>query len=70
MSTTENYVFLKLNRKLRGKKPGIIRVQRAGDGKIKDKYWRDRLEDSKIDNCCEIVEMEKPKTKKRKIENG
>ena len=26
------------------------------DGVIKDKYWRNRLEDSKIDNCVSIVD--------------
>ncbi len=58
-----NWLQLNLKRKLRGVGPGVIRVQKGSDGKPKDKFWRDRLEDAAIDGCCEIV---KPASKKLK----
>ena len=37
-----------------------IEVETKG-GIIKDKYWRNRLMDSKIDNCVSIVDNEETK---------
>lgn len=48
---------IKLNTSLRGYPKGIelkIKVDTAGTPL--ERYWRDRLKDSKIDNCIEIVE--------------
>lgn len=55
------WLQLKLNRKLRGQGPGIIRVRKGSGGKPEDKYWRDRLKDAAIDGCCEIVKTESKK---------
>lgn len=58
-----NWLILNLKRKLRGQGPGDIRVEKGSDGQPKDKYWRDRLKDAAIDDCCELV---KPSSKKKK----
>ena len=46
---------------------GIIDVQTDVNGLILNKFWRNRLRDSKIDNCVEII---KTKTQKLKKENS
>jgi len=52
---------LKLRVDLQKYKAGeTIEVKDDGAGTPLDRYWRDRLKDSAIDNCVEIV---KPKTK-------
>ena len=46
----------------------VIRVEADKNGLPLDRYWRDRLKDSAIDDCCEILEKEanhKPIVKKR-----
>lgn len=59
-------VTLKINKKLLDKLPGAtIRVEVDAHGAIKDKFWRDRLNDAKIDNCVEVVHSE-VKTRKNK----
>ena len=58
---------LKLNKSLRGKPVGTIidiRVDKAGTPL--ELYWRDRLTEAKIDNCCEFIETKK-KDKKREV---
>lgn len=50
-----NWLKLKLNRKLNGKNPGVIRVACDADGEPKERFWRDRIEDAKLDNCVEII---------------
>lgn len=37
------------------------------DGVLIDRYWRDRLADSAIDNCISLVEKTKPGTSKSKV---
>lgn len=55
---------IKINKPLRGYKPGAkVPVEFVG-GKPKERYWRDRLADSKIDNCVEVISAaSKPKPK-------
>lgn len=49
-------IELKLNTDLQGKKAGeSFFVDIDVNGTIKDKYWRDRLYDSKHDECVEII---------------
>lgn len=45
---------------LGGKKKGtILTLEIDSEKTIKDRYWRRRFKDSKIDNCVEIVKTEK-----------
>ena len=54
---------VKINKPLKGYKPGAeIAIKFDGD-KPKDRYWRDRLTDSKIDNCVEVVSSTTSKPK-------
>ena len=46
---------LKLNADLKGYKAGQIIPVKYKDGLPVDKYWRDRVKDSVIDNCVEVV---------------
>lgn len=56
---------LKLNTALRGYSAGAqVNVRVDKKGIPLDPYWRDRLKDSRIDNCVEIL----PKIKKKKEE--
>lgn len=51
-----------------GYKSGDIVNVKFDDNNIPlDKFWRNRLKDSAIDNCCEIIE-EKEKLKAPKID--
>lgn len=54
---TSNRCYLKINKPLRGYKPGIkIPIVIDSDtGSPIDPYWRRRLEDAKKDNCVELV---------------
>lgn len=56
------YIYLKLNVDLGGHPKGrIIRV-RCNDGVTPNvKFWRDRIKDSKTDNCLKIVKLTKKK---------
>lgn len=63
---------LKLNTPLRGKPAGsIVRIRFDKNGVALDKYWRNRLEDAKIDKCVEIVrkEVATKRTRKKTQEN-
>lgn len=57
---------LKINAPLRGIKAGTtINIRTDKKGIPKDKYWRDRLRDSAIDNCVEIIKETKTAKSKR-----
>lgn len=59
-------IKLKLNKDMDGKKKdSILSLPTDQDGKIIDSFWARRLEDSKIDNCVEIVQENKKSNKKR-----
>ncbi len=52
---------LKINKPLPGYVVGAeVDVETKG-GVIKDRYWRNRLADAKIDNCVSIVDNKKTK---------
>lgn len=52
---------LRINKSLPGHVVGDeIEVETKG-GVIKDRYWRNRLADAKIDKCVSIVDNEKTK---------
>jgi len=53
---------LKLNAWFPGYTAGQIIKIRCKDGIPIDRFWRDRLKDSKIDSCVEFVKTPKPKT--------
>lgn len=58
----ENKLF-KLNYDLKDKnrtykKGGMVKVKMKDDVPV-NKFWRDKLKDSKIDNCMELVETKK-----------
>lgn len=62
---------LQLNRDLRKfPKGSIIKIETDKDGVPIDRYWRDRLKDSKIDKCVKILskkeleDMEEEKKRK------
>lgn len=57
---------IKLNTDLSGFRKGrIINVNVDEEGTILNQFWRARLEDSKIDNCVEVVIEKKTKSNKR-----
>ena len=74
-------ITLKLNINLKNLKAGSIIKVVAVDGIILDKYWRNRVKDSKIDNCVmltavngvsivcnkDIVKKSEKKTKKSEV---
>lgn len=43
---------------------GVITIGADVDGVPLSKFWRDRLKDSKIDNCVEVIKPSKPKKDK------
>lgn len=43
---------------------GTVIVLDGNDGVPTSKYWRRRLADSKIDNCCEVVQPKESKPEK------
>ena len=57
---------LKLNVPLMGRKAGDIIAVEDSNGVPRDKYWRNRLADSAIDGCVEIVDNRKKSTKEPK----
>jgi hypothetical protein len=60
---------LKLNTDLRGKKAGsIVRIKTDTNGVPLDHYWRNRLKDSKIDNCVELLPSKKKPVSKKKMD--
>lgn len=61
-----NKIQLKLNAPLRGHMVGVIvAVDVDSEGTIIDRYWRDRFNDAKIDNCVELVKPEIKTSKKK-----
>lgn len=61
-------IKIKLNVDLLGFKAGrIIRLATNDSGKPADQFWRNRLKDSSIDNCVEIVKEEKKKSKSKGV---
>jgi hypothetical protein len=62
-------VKIRLNAPLRGYlKDTELTIQADENSIPSDKYWRDRLTDSAIDNCVEIISSKKPKAVKEKAE--
>ena len=59
-------MILKMNIPMMGKKAGDTVSVETKSGVIKDRFWRNRLADAKIDNCVEIVDNKKTKTKEQK----
>lgn len=55
---------IKLNVGLGGHPVGTIIDVPDTDRTPLEKFWRDRLKDATIDNCCEIVENKPRKTRK------
>ena len=50
-------VKLKINTPLRGYSKGVeLKIKVDPEGVPLERYWRDRLKDSKFDNCVEIIE--------------
>lgn len=59
-------VKLKLNVPLQGYREGqILDFPADANGVILDRYWRNRVRDSAIDNCVELVTPESGKTAKK-----
>ncbi len=57
---------IKLNAPLKGLRAGdVISVGFVGNVP-NSQYWRDRLKDSKIDNCIEVLPASAAKTKKKR----
>lgn len=49
-------IALKINIAMNGKKIGdIIKLETDENNNILDNFWARRLEDSKIDNCVEVM---------------
>ena len=64
---------LKLNKELGGLPSGsIVPVSVDNDGIPTSRYWRERLEDAKMDKCCEFVKEAAPSMPKyiNKPKNG
>jgi hypothetical protein len=54
---------IKINKNIRSYKAGQeIEIKTDKDNVPLDRYWRNRLRDSKIDNCIEIINTQ-PKKK-------
>lgn len=63
-----NKVSLKINFAFGPYSAGqIITVFADSDGVLMDRYWRNRLTDSVIDNCISLVEKTKSGTSKTKV---
>jgi len=51
---------LQINAPLKNLKPGmVIEIQVDKDNIPLERYWRDRVKDSKLDNCVEFVKGSK-----------
>lgn len=60
-------ITLKLNVGLKELPKGsVFDVSVDRDGVIVDRYWRKRLQDSKIDNCVSVIETQPKKSSKEK----
>lgn len=65
-------IKIKINKSFGGYKIGdIVNVEDDGKGSPTSAYWRRRLKDSELDDCCEILkpEKKKPIEKKTKGDN-
>ena len=59
------FIELKLNAALRGHDAGTtVKIRVDGKGIPLDFYWRERIKDSKIDNCVSLVGKKQPAKKK------
>lgn len=59
-------IQLKLNADIKGDKKGaIITLATYSDGTIVNPFWRARLKDSALDNCCEIVKTKRKAPSKK-----
>lgn len=59
------YIKIKVNTNLGEIEAGsVIEVLADESGTPLEKYWRRRLKDAEVDNCCELV---KPKVKGKKV---
>lgn len=48
-------IFIKVNKALGQYEAGsVVRIEALANGQPKSSYWRRRLKDAKLDNCCEI----------------
>lgn len=60
-------IKLKLNRDIKDHKKGeVLTLLAHKDSQPLDRYWRARLKDSILDNCCEIVKNKKKAPAKQK----
>lgn len=60
------HMKLKLNRDISGHKKGtVLTIKADKKGLPLDRYWRARLKDSELDNCCEIVKNKKKDISKK-----
>ncbi len=59
-------VKLKILKPLKSYLPGrIISIKVDRDGIAMDRYWRNRISDSRVDKCVEIIENKASKTNKK-----
>lgn len=59
-------IQLKLNADIRDHNKGeVLMLEAHKDGQPKDDFWRARLKDSALDNCCEIVKTKRKPTSKK-----
>ncbi len=60
----------KLNNKLLNNPAGtVLSLDADKNGKPVDKFWSDRFEDAKIDNCIELVKASKVEENNKNKEN-
>ena len=65
-----NYVQIKVNTKLGKIEQGkVIKVEADINGIPLDAYWRKRLKDAEIDNCCSLVMPDTEPSKGKKVKN-
>ncbi len=63
-------VTLKLNVDLKELPKGsVFDLSVDRDGVIVDRYWRKRVQDSKIDNCVSVIEIQPKRLSKEKSTN-
>jgi hypothetical protein len=52
-------IRVKVNKALPGYRVGqVVNVESSPEGTPLSEFWRRRLKDAEIDNCCEVVERE------------
>jgi len=52
---------IKINRDIGPMNMGTVVNVKGSDGVPHELYWRRRLQDAEIDNCCEVMTESKPK---------